>query len=177
MICKRGDENCKMIGCDCYRIAPIEEIDKELQGAGINLDELEKRTGAVVRLCKQLCDKEAELVAARAENERLRAALANSELPCVYCSLPAEEFSRCPSGFPGCARADDAVGCPMLGADLAARARIKELERSEDILRQGLKNVAEHRKDMFSTVLRAIGGQAQQALDRALRAKEEPNDE
>ncbi len=35
-----------------------------------------------------------------AENARLRAALAQSELPCVYCSLPREEWAKCSSGFP-----------------------------------------------------------------------------
>lgn len=57
-----------------------------------------------------------------AENARLRAALAQSELPCVYCSLPREEWAKCSSGFPGCDRADDAVGCPELGARLRAEA-------------------------------------------------------
>lgn len=50
------------------------------------------------------------------ENTRLRAALAVSKSPCVYCSLPAEEWGKCESGFPGCPRADDASGCPELGA-------------------------------------------------------------
>lgn len=50
------------------------------------------------------------------ENTRLRAALAQSDQPCVYCTLPAEEWSKCQHGFPGCARADDAMGCPELGA-------------------------------------------------------------
>jgi hypothetical protein len=41
------------------------------------------------------------------ENDRLRAALANSELPCVYCGLSAKEWIKCQHGFPGCARFDD----------------------------------------------------------------------
>lgn len=68
-------------------------------------------------------ERESDLAAAlsrierlRSENERLRAALAMSELPCVYCTLPAERMAECANGFPGCARADDAVGCPNLGA-------------------------------------------------------------
>jgi hypothetical protein len=68
--------------------------------------------------------------ALRDENTRLRAALANSDQPCVYCSLSAEDMSKCASGFPGCARADDAVGCPHLGAGLgndALRAERDEL--------------------------------------------------
>jgi len=50
------------------------------------------------------------------ENTRLRAALAHSDQPCSYCSLPADEIAKCKSGFPGCGRADDMMGCPHLGA-------------------------------------------------------------
>jgi hypothetical protein len=55
-----------------------------------------------------------------AENTRLRAALAMSERPCTYCSLPANEWAKCADGFPGCARADDANGCPELGASMTS---------------------------------------------------------
>ena len=65
----------------------------------------------------------------RAEVERLRAALANSELPCVYCTLPKDEWAKCASGFPGCDRADDAMGCPELGAALCARELRAEVEK------------------------------------------------
>lgn len=50
------------------------------------------------------------------EITRLRAALANSKDACVYCQLPAERIGECRFGFPGCARADDQVGCPEFGA-------------------------------------------------------------
>lgn len=53
-----------------------------------------------------------------AEITRLRAALAMSEGPCIYCSLPRERWAECSHGFPGCSRGDDAVGCPELGARL-----------------------------------------------------------
>jgi hypothetical protein len=59
---------------------------------------------------------------AKAENTRLRAALANSDQPCAYCLLPAEEWAKCQSGFPGCARGDDAMGCPELGAAMVRDA-------------------------------------------------------
>lgn len=45
----------------------------------------------------------------RRENDVLRGLLARSNADCPYCALPAEEMSRCPSGFPGCSRADDMV--------------------------------------------------------------------
>ena len=62
---------------------------------------------------------------------RLRAALATSKDPCVYCQLPAEEMSMCRTGVHGCGRADDLVGCPEIGASLEndqLRARIRELK-------------------------------------------------
>lgn len=62
-----------------------------------------------------------EVSAKDAENIRLRAALAHSKSPCVYCSLPAEDWAKCQSGFPGCDRADDAMGCPELGASMQIR--------------------------------------------------------
>lgn len=80
---------------------------------------------------------ERELTEAAAENTRIRAALASSKDPCVYCQLPKDEMTKCRSGFPGCARADDLIGCPELGASFhaeelqqkltEARTRIKEL--------------------------------------------------
>jgi len=53
------------------------------------------------------------------ENDHLRASLANSGSPCAYCNLPREDWPTCPSGFPGCARADDAMLCPHVGVELA----------------------------------------------------------
>ena len=41
------------------------------------------------------------------ENDTLKAYLAESEYRCIYCHLPSDQMSRCPSGFPGCGRADD----------------------------------------------------------------------
>ncbi len=70
--------------------------------------------------------------AAEAENTLLRAALAHSDQPCAYCSLPADELAKCTSGFPGCGRADDALGCPELGA----RMRVDELEAKLAMVRE-----------------------------------------
>lgn len=55
----------------------------------------------------------------RDENARLRAALAMSKDPCLYCQLPADEMAKCKAGFPGCARADDTAGCPEFGSAMA----------------------------------------------------------
>lgn len=74
-----------------------------------------------------------KLAAVAEENTRLRAALAHSDQPCAYCTLPAERWGECQHGFPGCARADDAVGCPELGARMEA-----------DQLRATLEKIAGH---------------------------------
>jgi len=42
-----------------------------------------------------------------AENDKLRFLLAKSQEPCIYCNLSKSDMSKCPSGFPGCSRADD----------------------------------------------------------------------
>ena len=73
-----------------------------------------------------LADLRAKLDATEGENTRLRAALANSDQPCIYCTLSKEDWAKCEHGFPGCSRADDAMGCPELGASLEA-ARLKAM--------------------------------------------------
>ena len=67
-----------------------------------------------------------EIHALKQENERLRAALAQSDQPCAYCSLLRGYWVKCDSGFPGCGRVDDAMGCPELGARLEVD-RLKEI--------------------------------------------------
>ena len=65
------------------------------------------------RLLSQAADEierlHAELAAAKRENDVLRGKLAMSELPCVYCGLDKGDWEKCPHGFPGCGRADDAL--------------------------------------------------------------------
>jgi hypothetical protein len=77
-----------------------------------------------------------EMAKLRAEIDRLRAALAKSKSDCAYCGLPAEEWAECRSGFPGCARADDANLCPELGTAMAASAEASELRAEIERLRQ-----------------------------------------
>jgi regulator of replication initiation timing len=98
-----------------------------------------------------------EIDALRKENDHLRASLANSGGPCVYCNLPKEEWSKCASGFPGCSRADDAMLCPHVGLELEAQDEIKALKerlegkdrviatmrRVEEILRGDLEKMFE----------------------------------
>lgn len=111
-------------------IYPVELLDRGIEEHG--------RTwgwGAVSDfrdLARQL---ERELTEATSENNRLRAALASSKDPCVYCQLPKDEMTKCRSGFPGCARADDLMGCPELGAALEVERLERELAESEHRIR------------------------------------------
>ena len=61
----------------------------------------------------------------RKENDTLRGLIAKSNLPCVYCSLPASDMAKCSSGFPGCGRADDLMMIDT-DSDLVAPAALTE---------------------------------------------------
>lgn len=96
------------------RLRELDNIDGDIDESEIErisiigdeaADELERLTAA--------------LAATERDNTHLRSALAVSKDPCRYCQLPAEEMAKCRSGFPGCDRADDMMGCPELGASLA----------------------------------------------------------
>ena len=63
-----------------------------------------------------------------AENNHLRASVANNGGPCIYCNLPKNEWARCADGFPGCGRADDAMLCPNVGAALEAEEQLAALQ-------------------------------------------------
>lgn len=69
---------------------------------------------------RQLSAVTAERDATRAENDTLKNILAESDLPCIYCHLPAGDMSKCRSGFPGCARADDLM-CKPATAEKGAK--------------------------------------------------------
>ena len=71
--------------------------------------------------------------ALRAENDHLRASLANGPGPCPYCALPKEQWQECRRGFPGCARGDDAMLCPHVGAALANDDEVKRLREALEL--------------------------------------------
>jgi len=48
-----------------------------------------------------------ELERLRKENDIMRGLIAESNMDCIYCGLPKADMVKCPSGFPGCGRADD----------------------------------------------------------------------
>jgi len=133
------------------------------------------RVGRFVRDFNRL---RARLAEAEATEARLRAALAVSKDPCVYCSLPAEEFAKCSRGFPGCARADDEMGCPELGAlmtlhgaeaeNASLKARLTEAETEK------VAAVAAEREQCALIALSVRdtgGGIAAEKVARAIRAR------
>lgn len=68
-----------------------------------------------------------QLADLKRENDHMRAAIANGPGPCAYCGLTREQWSQCKSGFPGCARGDDAMLCPNVGALLEADEKLDRL--------------------------------------------------
>lgn len=115
------------------------------------------RTDAVVHNVAELAmfarKLERELREVQAENVRIRAALAHSSVACVYCALPKEQWAACRSGFPGCARADDAMGCPELGAALEleeAKRCIKRLEEQMGVLELANRRLGQQEARMIS---------------------------
>ena len=51
----------------------------------------------------------------REENDKLRAYIADSTYPCLYCGLSKEDTAKCVHGFPGCGRADDLMTGYFIG--------------------------------------------------------------
>ena len=99
----------------------------------------------------------AQLTASCEENTRLRAALATSKDPCVYCQLSYEDMGECRAGFPGCARADDLVGCPEFGAMMTNQLMTEELTAARE-------EIAKLRDALEVVKRAAIGGSSYQAF-------------
>lgn len=76
--------------------------------------------------CSKLAKK--QLTDLRRENDHMRASLANGPGPCAYCDLPRDQWGQCSSGMPGCARSDDAMLCPHVGAGMNEERLNKALE-------------------------------------------------
>lgn len=64
------------------------------------------------------------------ENTILRGLVAKLPIPCVYCGQP--NMAQCPSGFPGCAMADDM----MAADDEVSRRLLKERQELRDELKR-----------------------------------------
>lgn len=111
-----------------------------------------------------------EIRAIERENERLRAALAQSELPCAYCSRSREEWSRCDHGFPGCPRADDANGCPMLWEAMSLHGELEALRDLRPLWAQGYTSdsvAAQASAAALSQIWKALGVSSQtEAMER-----------
>lgn len=96
-----------------------------------------ERRAQLEELRKGVLELKAKVERVTTENTHLRAALATSKDPCIYCQLPAEEMGKCKRGFPGCARADDLSGCPEFGAAM----ELHDTQRERDALRSALRKV------------------------------------
>jgi hypothetical protein len=72
MICKRGDQYCQMVGCDCIEKASPEDVHNALVDAGIDPEELAKQTKRVVKLLRSNLDLSARNAALEAENAALK---------------------------------------------------------------------------------------------------------
>lgn len=123
----------------------IEDDDRLYEALGDRI-KCDRRVGdkeAMKHNCARFIDNRCEgggwptYVELEAENAHLRAALAMSKDPCLYCQLSKDDMAKCKSGFPGCARADDMMGCPEFGASLNAmqlEAEVNRLKRlNEDL--------------------------------------------
>jgi hypothetical protein len=81
---------------------PTAQVVADLKWSN-EVDEREKLKKQNEKLKKQM-------VELQTENSRLRATLAKSKLPCIYCGI--EEMGKCTAGFPGCGRMDDLMCDP-----------------------------------------------------------------
>jgi len=76
----------------------------------IEVARCQERSGGVEQMLPSVAP--AQRDGLQQENDTLRAIIAKGPMDCVYCGLPATDMSKCASGFPGCARADDMLGDP-----------------------------------------------------------------
>lgn len=83
-------------------------------------------------LTQAVTSTDSEIARLKQENDMLRSLLPALGAPCVYCG--AVDIAKCPSGFPGCAQADDIL-CGddvtmkwLLDDKVRLKARIKKLE-------------------------------------------------
>lgn len=59
------------------------------------------------QLERELSEVKQELENLRRENNIIKTILSKAQIPCIYCGL--DDMSKCKSGFPGCAKADDLI--------------------------------------------------------------------
>lgn len=85
---------------------------------------------------ESLRQKEAETPRLKAENDTLRRLLPALNAPCVYCGLT--DISKCASGFPGCAQADDL----MVGDDEVMKRLLEDNKKLKEQLQQAIADKA-----------------------------------
>jgi hypothetical protein len=121
----------------------------------------------ITRLREALGKAEGGRDEAQRENDYLRASLANGPGPCPYCALSKEDWAKCQSGFPGCARADDAMLCPNVGASLEAETDL-DAARAEVERQAKRADVAEHMLKVRTRQLKQAGDLWCRAAEKAL---------
>lgn len=125
------DETTKAIVAMWAKNSELEARIKELERENSELDLAAMCNADAAKMAEMERDElKAKVERVTTENTHLRAALATSKDPCIYCQLPAEEMGKCKRGFPGCARADDLSGCPEFGAAMElhdTQARVDDL--------------------------------------------------
>lgn len=155
-------------------------------GPSVLADEVRRQAAEIAALQATVKRLEADNAAADAEDRRFRAGVGMSANPCIYCRLPADEIAKCRSGFPGCARMDDRMGCPEFGAMLELHQANKEIAAlHEELARVATAVVAEREAcaltaETANLVLPAGGWHSQDARDvaaeaaRRIRARSSP---
>jgi hypothetical protein len=100
----------------CARDQRTTQYCREALDMQKRLDELERKYKTLDTLYNENLAQRAalseEIAARKAENAAMRGLLATAEIPCVYCGLPKDDWAKCASGFPGCARMGDAQNAP-----------------------------------------------------------------
>jgi hypothetical protein len=125
----------------------------------------EKERLFVAALLNQRDDSHKRSAELEVENNKLRGLLAQGKGDCVYCGLPAAEISKCPHGFPGCARMDDIVNAPETKLEVENAALVIRVVTLENVIRELLKG-GEHEGECDNDqVMMNEGGACQKHCD------------
>jgi hypothetical protein len=122
-----------------------------LEEAVRDLEELPKGTPIpLADLDALLTRTDGERARLRKENDYLRGVVGNGNYACVYCGLSREDMAKCPSGFPGCARADDILCAPpCAGCIRLAEVRRETLAKARDWLQENNGALAAYAEEMY----------------------------
>lgn len=172
---RRAEDRERIDDLEAIDMATAKQLTEHAEAAGVDpdhIDYIDETTRAIIALWAANSELKAKVEKVTTENTYLRAALATSKDPCIYCQLPAEEMAKCERGFPGCARADDLSGCPEFGAAMEVHDLREALQKQVDYGAQALAKVADLRYAL-RRVWHATGPKELEALVEPL-LEEEP---